>query len=282
MNNQNSPKSGLIIGFSGTYYCLWSYSNETNYSMSGNGNYVATSGYTKYYYIKRISTDLEKVKQLYPNVPIDMDVHGTKWVYDKKEKVKYPADVFPQGFRGVGSKIMECNEAKFLWTLYLTNNLNQDMDLARSQVYARRRLVELGCLVRYNTYKTIKLTALDENGHEYFTGEEITLRNNFCSPAYAEKLALDKVKQKGHFFDDGKRVKLSIKQTNSFSFETQYGLCFIIELMDTDNRVYKYKGANPPYFEKNKDGFVDVQATIKHGCYKNEPETLLQRISFIK
>lgn len=253
-------QSGYIIGFSGTYYCLWSWITETNYSMSGNGSYVATSGYTKYHYIKRISTDIDKVKKLYPTLSIDMSLRGKTWVFTDnnfKNQLALAHDVFPKGYKGVGTKIMESNESKNLWSLYLT----VEIGIGRNRVYARRRLIELGLLVRYC------------NGGMYYRNR------NYCTPAQAAQLELQKNNIKGHFLENGSRVKLMLKQVSSFSFDTQFGTCFVVEYKDAENRVFKYKGNTPPYFE-NKDCFTTINATIKHSNYKGQDETLIQRISF--
>lgn len=270
-NTSTPTDSGLIIGFSGTYYCLWSYRNEASYSMTGSGAWVSSGGYTKYDYIKRISTDLEKVKQLYPQLTIDESIHGQKWEFDSQatQRVILAPDVFPYGFKGNGEKIMECEDPKMLWALYLNNNFELSTDLARSQVYARRRLAELGLLVRYNTSKTIVLES----------GELIITRKNYCSPQFAAKLELSKSMNKGHFYQMGEKVKITVKELSSFSFETQYGNCYIVEFVDTENRVFKYKGTTPPSTSQTE--FMTIQATIKHDNYKGQDETLIQRVKIL-
>jgi|APGre2960657373_1045057.scaffolds.fasta_scaffold20245_1 hypothetical protein len=281
MNSQNSfsnPDSGLIIGFSGTYYCLWSWATENNYSMMGSGSYIATSSYTKYYYIKRISTDLNKVKELYPNLSIDMGLHGQRWITknDGFKREVLADDVFPYDFRGVGNKIMECNEVKFLWSLYLSNYTG----IGRNKVYARKRLVELGLLVPYKTSRTIDVMRYDHNlSQEIPTGEVIVIRSSYSSPKYIAKIEAAKSLVRGHFYDDAKRIKLNIKEIKSFNFSTQYGTCYIVEYVDADNRVFKYKGSNPPSI--SKEDFDTVQATIKHGEYKGQLETTIQRIKVL-
>jgi|688.fasta_scaffold34663_2 hypothetical protein len=277
MTNQNTSTptdSGLIIGFSGTYYCLWSWITEYSYSMTGSGAWVRGNGYAKYSYIKRISTDLEKVKQLYPQLPINESIHGEKWEFNSRDsratkRVILTPDVFPYGFKCEGDKIMECEDPKILWALYLENNFDHSIDLARSQVYARRRLAELGLLIRYNTSKTIVVES----------GESITIRKNYCSPQFAAKLELSKSMNKGHFYQMGEKVKIAVKEISSFSFETQFGKCYIINYIDAENRFFKYKGTTPPSISTTE--FVTIQATIKHDNYKGQDETLLQRVKIL-
>lgn len=262
--------SGLVIGFSGTYYCLWSWTKEFNYAMSSNGSWHATDSYVTHSYLGRISTDLNKVKKLYPNLPIQMDLHGVSWDFEKKEKRKpLPYDVFPYDFKGQGTKIMECNEAKLLWALYLKHVAGT----ARNKVYARRRLVELGYLVPYKTVKILEVGNLNN-----WTDKPMIIRNSYASPHYVAKIEAAKSMVRGHFFENGKRVDLMLKKVKSFSFETNFGVCYIVEYIDAENRVFKYKGSTPPYFE-NENDFTEVKATIKHNNYKGQDETLIQRIS---
>lgn len=273
MTNQNTSNDiGLIIGFSGTYYCLWSWRTESSYSMTGGGVWVKGAEYKKHDYIKRISTDLNKVKELYPELPIDESLRGQKWEFSDSQAYKRATlahDVFPYGFKGQGEKIMECKEPKLLWSLYLSNNTESTSDLARSQVYARKRLAELGLLVRYNTSKTFVLES----------GEIIVTRKNYCSPQFAAKLEASKSMVRGHFYQMGEKVKIAVKEVKSFSFETQFGMCYIVEYVDAENRFFKYKGTTPPSISSTE--FVNIQATIKHDNYKGQDETLVQRVKVL-
>jgi hypothetical protein len=235
-------ESGYAIGFSGSYYCLWYWRTE----------YSSTGEFQKYFYQKRISTDIDKVKELYPDYPIQMDLHGRKWMRTTKKPIVFAPNLFPNG-RLIGADISTCDDIKALWALYLTNREG----IGRNRVYARRRLVELGHIVRYANSKS-----------------------NYCSPAYAAKLEAAKVQVRGLFYNNGERVDLAVKKVHSFSYESQWGIQYVVEYVDTDNRVFKYKGNTPPYFE-NQDDFTSIKATIKHGNYKGQDETLIQRIQVL-
>lgn len=239
-------ESHYVIGFSGTYYCLWYYGKDVY------GNY-------KHSYVKQISTDINKVKRLYPDYPIDMQLRGFSWNPNENPStfIKPTDSQFTFG-RQRGCEISTSDDTKALWALYLTS----ERGIGRNRVYARRRLVELGLLVRY------------PNGGLHFRNR------NYCSPAHAAKLEAGKVQVKGLFYNNGERVDLAVKKVRSFSFSTQYGDCFVVEYVDADNRVFKYKGNTPPYFE-NQDDFTTIKATIKHGNYKGQDETLIQRIQVL-
>jgi len=82
----------------------------------------------------------------------------------------------------------------------------------------------------------------------------------------------------GHHFKNGEKVTLNVKLGAEFSFKGQYGTTYIIQLIADDNRVFTYKGSTPPRFY----GKATIQATIKHSTYKEQPQTLLQRIKIIE
>ena len=54
-----------IIGFATQFYTLWDYEVVNNYVQDSYGNYHVSSQTTKYFYIKNISKDIDKVKGMY-------------------------------------------------------------------------------------------------------------------------------------------------------------------------------------------------------------------------
>jgi len=75
-----------IIGFANVYYTLWNVREETIYYTAPSG--AMFPSYVTYYYdyVKNISTDLEKVKALYPDTEIDYELKGTSsFVIEKKD-----------------------------------------------------------------------------------------------------------------------------------------------------------------------------------------------------
>lgn len=97
----------------------------------------------------------------------------------------------------------------------------------------------------------------------------------------ASALAIRKAKEleasaNGHYFTDGQRVELKIKEVDCFSFDTHFGTTFICKFVDESGKMFKYMGSNPP--DVSKDEFTVVKATIKHDNYKGINETKIQRI----
>ena len=56
-------------------------------------------------------------------------------------------------------------------------------------------------------------------------------------------------------------------------------MCYIVEYVDAENRLFKYKGTTPPSISSTE--FVTIQAIIKHDNYKGQDETLVQRVKVL-
>lgn len=105
-----------IIGFAGTYYTLWSYEDVT----STRGDFRIFE--TKFYYQKNVSINIDKVKALYPDVEIDIELKGkTDFAKFVKEEFVNPfnslSDIMPFGkFKDqtIGS-ILETNPDYLVW-----------------------------------------------------------------------------------------------------------------------------------------------------------------------
>ena len=132
-----------LIGFSNKFYTLWSYSEEPLYK-SINNEYYQYGIKQIYNYIKNISFDLDKVKELYPNVQIDDDLRGKSQSWSKEPKFEYPDKYFHFG-KYESQLISECTDKSYLiW--YFENGLYKEQE--RYNI-TKNRLIELGC-VFYN------------------------------------------------------------------------------------------------------------------------------------
>jgi len=126
-----------LIGFANKFYTLWSYSEEPLYSTINNQSYQY--GIKQIYnYIKNISFDLDKVKELYPNVEIDDELRGKSESWTKEPKFEYPSEYFHFG-KYEGKLINECTDQSYLiW--YFENGVYDE----RYKI-TKNRLIELGC-----------------------------------------------------------------------------------------------------------------------------------------
>lgn len=107
-----------VIGFATQFYTLWDYSQEPTYQTDAYGNHHCTGVKHIYSYIKNISTDLDKVKVLYPTLVIDESVKGKTNSFDYYAKQDLPANYFWGGkYRGkLIDEIMVSDFQYCLWS----------------------------------------------------------------------------------------------------------------------------------------------------------------------
>lgn len=95
---------GIAIGFSEKFFTLW--------------NMFGDEHRQEFQYIKNISTDINVVKEKYPDVEIDYTLRGTSWIVrEKKEQVLYEGDVFQRG-KYCQRQIMECKDYDYMFWYY--------------------------------------------------------------------------------------------------------------------------------------------------------------------
>lgn len=160
-----------------------------------------------------------------------------------KQYEKYPFDMF------FGKPIAKMNDERRLFGI-----IGHHLCPLRMQAIARRRLIELGHIVRH--------------AGKWITKKEL------------RKIQKEEVKQRGdaHYFEDGKRVKVRVTKELLYQGQGAYGTFFIYRFVDIDTGdVYHYKGGEPHRFMK-----AEIMGTVKHEEYKGVPQTNLQRIKVIK
>ena len=111
-----------IIGFATQFYTLWDYEALPQFKTDSYGNHHQTGVDHKYYYIKNVSTDLDKVKALFPNVEIDTELRGTS-SFTRNEKLDLPENYF-WGGKYAGKLIDEIMEIDFKYCLWSAENYN--------------------------------------------------------------------------------------------------------------------------------------------------------------
>lgn len=300
-----------IIGFAGNFYTLWNYERKENWSTNSRGEHYLSNITHNYYYIKNISIDLEKVKRLHPDLGIDENLRGKTQSWERNEKIELPYNLFPFG-KLMGEDIATCND---IWQLERTYSNDNN---PRRKAVARRRLIELGELVRFDWIDYKFVSASDYNDFkgipaiEYYNNAvaEFKAKGFKVNQSLYEKIAIEgsettvfeiprkycTKKQYAYFLakqqkdaenaasvflhTDGEKVTLDIKEIESYGYDSQFGYVFIKKYVSKDGAVYTYKGSSPTYIE-DKDNFIKVKATIKHNEYNGAKQTLLQRIKVI-
>jgi hypothetical protein len=105
-----------IIGFTTKFYTLWAYEAVPTYRIDSYGNKHQTGVNHNYTYIKNVSTDLGKVKILYPNLVIDTELRGIH-TFTRNEKIDLPENYFWFG-KYAGSLIDDILEIDFEYCLW--------------------------------------------------------------------------------------------------------------------------------------------------------------------
>ena len=110
-----------VIGFATQFYTLWDYQTETVYFTDSNGKSWPSREKTNYFYIKNISTDLDKVKLLYPDLTIDDGLKGKCRDFSVEAKKDLSPEILKFG-KYSGRSIQEVSEIDFGYILYLCEN----------------------------------------------------------------------------------------------------------------------------------------------------------------
>jgi hypothetical protein len=111
-----------IIGFATQFYTLWDYEAVPQYKTDSYGNHHQTGVNHNYYYIKNVSTDIDKVKALFPNVEINIELRGTS-SFTRNEKLDLPENYF-WGGKYAGKLIDDILEIDFKYCLWSAENYN--------------------------------------------------------------------------------------------------------------------------------------------------------------
>lgn len=120
-----------VIGLATKFYTLWNYEAVTQYRSDSYGKYHPVGIDHKYYFIKNISTDLDKVTSQYPNLQIDMGLRGTT-TFVENEKLDLPVGYF-WGGKYSGRLIDEVIETDLQYCIWSANNyFNQNSEYIMS------------------------------------------------------------------------------------------------------------------------------------------------------
>lgn len=280
----------LTIGFTNHYYTLWSVVDVETWNPIYRVMYIVTH----YNYRQNLSMDMEEAKKKIAEMAgdkgydIDLDLRGDHGKYFTKTRI---ANLEPYKFSFGKLTGQDIRTSEDVWQL--NRAVSQEAN-PRRKVYARRRLIELGEMVKFSymertkefregTPEELKKLA-DEAGMclGEFTGSfgkehafTVEIFRTWCPKKLYEYKQRDKFK--GHHFENGKRIDLKLKQIGKVrEFEGMYGTSYLVALQDAEGRIYKYMGSTKP--DINDEDFTACKATVKHEEYKGQKETKLQRI----
>ena len=130
-----------VIGFVNKFYTLWDVTSTVVELKYSKDTLVTNT------YIKNISTDIDKVKELYPGVEIDESLRGHSCTFEYiKERKEINTDKFNFG-KYEGQLISECNDESYLIWFF------DNCDVERKK-NVEERLVKLGFIVKNDTIFT--------------------------------------------------------------------------------------------------------------------------------
>jgi hypothetical protein len=270
------------IGFANKFYTLWEVGSPYRKYVNEHTFFMAID----YTYFKNLSFDLDKAKEKMgeSDYNIDLNLKGSQsWTYEDKgnmifDRSKVSDYIIPDGIKGAGRDIRKMGlgedisqnqkAIKMLWGVYLKKDIwNNEVfehsfrklnpHWVRPCVYARRQLINLGIIEKYK-------------------GQYVTEKYKLI---LIEKEHISNL-ENGHFFENKEKIEIEVKVCSAFSFEGMYGLTHIISYETKCGKLLKYMGASPKAGIYD-DVFTKIKATVKHGEYKGESDTKLQRISLI-
>lgn len=149
----------LTIGFANQFYTLWDVTTETNYITDSYGKHWPSYETTRYSYIKNISTDLDRVKELYPNTSIDDSLRGIhrSWSQDSKEDLS--PELFKSGKYAMKT-IQEVADIDIKYLIWYNENgyipKTRELIAELPQVIAHYANIEAEKQAKINTYKDLK------------------------------------------------------------------------------------------------------------------------------
>lgn len=133
---------GLAIGFGGKFYTLWDIRVDTSYytimTADGEKSFPSSENHSCTY-IKNVSFDIVKVKEIYPNLEICEDLKGKNGNFDFIKLPILPAIFINKG-KNRGTVISQCND---LETLYFSYHNEKEVERLNN---IENRLIELGAV----------------------------------------------------------------------------------------------------------------------------------------
>lgn len=275
-----NTQSTKLIGFATEYFTLWNMAEIKRFeTINDVVTHVSTDW--KYTYIQNLSKSedeaIAKFKERYGFEPeIDECLRGQTSSFTKTERMIFPYTVFPFG----RLQLVNILESDDVWQLNRVlsgegaighpKEFNTSKPLKR-KVLARRRLIELGELIKY---KHIGDKWDDVKG-EWILNVEL----KYISKRDYAKII--EAKESRFYHENGEKVVLALKEIFRTGYDCMYGYTSIVTYENEIGNRYIYKGGSVPDLGE-EDDFVTVKATIKHNEYKGIKQNMIQRVKVVK
>lgn len=166
----------LKIGFANQYYTLWDVTAQPKYFTDSYGKHHIQCMITHYNYIKNISTDLEKVKTLHPDLVIDNELRGktSSWVSSSEEDLT--PEILKFG-KYSGKSIQEVVAIDFGYILWLIDNCYKAA--TRDACKALPQVIDYYAEIERKNNEAMQQHIIIESGEVEL--EFITNPNYFCA-----------------------------------------------------------------------------------------------------
>lgn len=275
--------STITIGFATEFYTLWSITEAPVY-RTVNDKHIQVGINWHYDYRQNLSIDKEKAvakaHKMFPRqefIEIDECLRGVSSKrFTRYEERVLPFTVFPFG-RYMGCDIATCDDVYQLNRVLSgegaiggAKEYKTSIPLRR-RVLARRRLIELQELIRYNHTVKQWSEAIEDFiavSRKYITKYENGKRLDAIARAQMAPTHLD-----------GDKVELTLTLVKLAGYESAYGYVTIATYNDENGMIYTYKGSSKPSI--GMDGFTKVKATIKNSEYNGVKQVLIQRVKVL-
>lgn len=109
------------IGFANKFYTLWTITNEARYICDSYGKYWVSGYDTRYEYHKNVSTSLDKVKEIYPDLSIDEELRGITRSFEKSSKNDLCPNIMKFG-KYISHNLDELVDTDFGYVIWLCEN----------------------------------------------------------------------------------------------------------------------------------------------------------------
>jgi hypothetical protein len=237
--------------------------------------FIDGSQYVKPRFIKNLSTDAEtamqKAHEYAQKIGVDSSfvIDNTRNLNAIKKIYKWTDSMVRFG-KNYGVELKDCEPKFIVWIAKGSPLIDQHSGEWCNHYFGGENF----CVLAQRLAVEMNLGKIENR---------IGLRQGFISCEQYDKntefLAQKSVEIEDHFFTSGQRLDLTLTCTKRTGYESSFGFVNIYKFIDSENRVFTYKGSKGLGIDK--DDTCTLTASIKHDEFRGVKSTYLQRIKNI-